>query len=305
MLPQEDIFGLKYKNRSYSTSASTTRQWGTDLKQQIALGWNVDSLKYKLADDFAGTNQQADAFRSSVLPPSEVNSAPYIEYSFFEPRYKTRTNVQTYDLAEDLRIGASFDISYGLGLKAFGSTSTFQRGGVSAGYTLGWAADGSATLSAAYATRYQDGEARDNTASSTLRVVTPVLGIWGRLVSDMTVATRWNDRVTRFYFLGSDNGLRGFDINQFFGKRLASEQLELRSTPVPIWVFRAGGVLFYEAGGAGDTADEVKLFHDVGFGVRALVPQTSRELFRFDLAFPLNGPTPGHPHFIAGFQSDF
>jgi len=42
--------------------------------------------------------------------------------------------------------------------------------------------------------------------------------------------------------------------------------------------------------------------------VRLLVPQTSRELFRFDLAFPLQA-TPGNavlfPHFLAGFQSYF
>ena len=52
----------------------------------------------------------------------------------------------------------------------------------------------------------------------------------------------------------------------------------------------------------------MKLYNDIGIGVRMLIPQTSRELFRFDLAFPLqsapNNPAL-HPHFIAGFQSYF
>jgi hemolysin activation/secretion protein len=111
--------------------------------------------------------------------------------------------------------------------------------------------------------------------------------------------------VPRFYSIGSDNGLRGFDINEFFGKRIASTQIELRSSPVPLWVLRIGGVLFYDAGGAADRVGDLALHHDIGIGLRSLLPQTSRELFRFDLAFPLDGPDRFFPRFIAGFQSEF
>ena len=51
------------------------------------------------------------------------------------------------------------------------------------------------------------------------------------------------------------------------------------------------------------------IFHDVGIGLRTLIPQTSRELFRFDLAFPLVDAAPGVragiPAFTAGFDSYF
>ena len=79
----------------------------------------------------------------------------------------------------------------------------------------------------------------------------------------------------------------------------------MRSTPYKLWVLRVGGVAFYELGGAADTLKTMPLFDDVGAGVRVLIPQTSRELFRFDLAVPLNGPDPGSVHFIAGFSSYF
>jgi hypothetical protein len=49
----------------------------------------------------------------------------------------------------------------------------------------------------------------------------------------------------------------------------------------------------------------MRLHQDVGFGLRALTPQTSRELFRFDLAFPLDGGSRGVPQFIGGFGSEF
>jgi outer membrane translocation and assembly module TamA len=78
--------------------------------------------------------------------------------------------------------------------------------------------------------------------------------------------------------------------------------------PVPWWVFRVGAVGFYEVGGVAESLQHINLYNDVGFGLRMLVPQTSRELFRFDLAFPLQA-TPGSglfaPHFLAGFQSYF
>jgi outer membrane translocation and assembly module TamA len=72
-------------------------------------------------------------------------------------------------------------------------------------------------------------------------------------------------------------------------------------------VLRVGGVAFYEAGSAGNSLDEMTLYQDVGAGIRMLIPQTSRELFRFDVALPLVAipGNPVSPHFIAGFASYF
>ena len=52
----------------------------------------------------------------------------------------------------------------------------------------------------------------------------------------------------------------------------------------------------------------MKLYNDVGIGARMLVPHLSRELFRLDIAFPLqNAPSnPAfHPHIMLGFDSYF
>jgi hypothetical protein len=84
--------------------------------------------------------------------------------------------------------------------------------------------------------------------------------------------------------------------------------IEARSLPFPVWVLRAGGVVFYECGSAADSLALMRLYQDVGFGLRLLIPQTSRDLFRFDLAFPLVGAPgwpAGHPHLLAGFESYF
>lgn len=312
MLPANELLPSIYRQQRWSVTASAVRQWGTKVKHQLSIGHTVDSVRPRLLADFPGTVEQRDPFIRAVLPPSAVDSAPFVSYGLFTPRFRTRRNVGTYDLAEDLRLGPDLEASFGVGLEAFGSSTNFQRGGVGGGYTLPWGRDGSARLSAGISTRYQDGELRDNSANLATRVVSPTYWI-GRLVAESTLATRWNERTPGIYTIGSDNGLRGFRINQFFGRRLFGTQIEARSVPTSLWVLRLGGVVFYEVGGAADTLRELfgaggeplRLHHDAGFGFRMLLPQTSRELFRFDFAFPLDGPTLGQPKFQAGFQSEF
>ncbi len=119
------------------------------------------------------------------------------------------------------------------------------------------------------------------------------------------IATRWHDTQNAYYSIGSDSGLRGFLISEFIGQRRVSSEIEARSTPIKLWVLRFGGVAFYEIGGAANSLAGMPLYDDIGAGLRILIPQTSRELFRFDLAMPLNGPEPGTLHFIAGFDSYF
>jgi len=77
----------------------------------------------------------------------------------------------------------------------------------------------------------------------------------------------------------SDSGLRGYSINEFAGQRVFSTQVEARSTPFALWVLRLGGVVFYDVGGAAgppattpDTLTKLQLHHDVGLGLRILIP---------------------------------
>jgi hypothetical protein len=102
--------------------------------------------------------------------------------------------------------------------------------------------------------------------------------------------------------------LRGYAISEFIGQRAVIGQVEARSVPVPWWVLRLGGVVFYEVGGAANSLAQLPIYQDIGFGIRSLIPQTSRDLFRFDLAFPIvaaQGWPAWHPQFTAGFGSYF
>ncbi len=148
----------------------------------------------------------------------------------------------------------------------------------------------------------------DNTATAQLRAVTPTLGYF-RVVAQTHAETMWRDTQNGFYSLGSDSGLRAYKIGQFIGDRRFVGQIEARSVPVPFWVLRLGAVAFYEVGGAANSFSQMQLHQNIGVGLRTLIPQTARDVFRFDFAKPLDNsqrcPIPGNICFILGFDSYF
>jgi hypothetical protein len=306
MLPRE------YRLRTWSARASATRQWGTDLKHSVEAGYNVSSIQPSLLDTpiFQGVDPTVlDHFRETVFARDEVASYPFVEYSLFEPRYVTVRNLDTYELAEDLRFGPSLSLGIAQTFRTLGSTYRFTRPSASAGWTFPWGRDGFARISAGGQVRLQEGETIDNTATGGVRIATPTLASLFRVLLQASVDTRWNDAPPDdYYTLGSDNGLRGYGVAEFFGDRRVIGQLEARSVPYHFWVLGLGGVVFYEGGSVASSFKQMQYFHDVGFGLRMLIPQSSRELFRFDLAFPLvtaQDAIAGHPRFLAGFDSYF
>jgi hypothetical protein len=301
---ESTAFERQYAMRRWGASAYATRQWGTQLKQQLSLGHSVDSQRPRPLDDFTGSAAQRAAFVASVLPRSEVTSVPFIGYALFLPRYRTLRNLATFALAEDVRIGPDLDVTLGFGLKALGSDENFQRLGAAVGWTLPWSRDGFVRIAAGLGSRYQQGELIDNNATWSVRAAAPaVAGV--RFLAQSSLSTRWHDTQNRFYAIGSDTGLRGYGINEFIGQRFASFQLEARTLPYAWWVLRIGGVAFYDLGGAADSLDQLELHQDAGLGLRMLIPQTSAQLVKFDFAIPFDGENRGRVRFLAGFGSEF
>lgn len=321
--PPEELFPVEYSMRRFSTSVFSTRQLdgsllGTKLKHQFALAYNLSRIRPEPFDDFAGNAAQKAAFVRAALPRRDTLSEVAFTYGFFTPKFRSLRNVQTYELAEDIRFGPDFDVSMGFGLEALGGSANYQRGGVSFGWTFPWCRDGFVRPSVGLGGKRQvgliDSDFIDNSATAALRIVTP--NYWyARLVAALSTATSWNRSLPGLpgpFFLGSDDGLRGYLINEFDGQRLARGNFEIRSIPTPLWFFRVGAVVFYDVGAVPDTWKTFTvaqhLHHDVGLGFRALIPQSNRELFRFDLAFPLDNGVrtkAGSPRFIASFEQFF
>jgi hypothetical protein len=306
-------FPIAYEMRQWSFNTFVTRQWGDELKQQLSIGHGVTSVRPTLLADFAGDAMQRAAFIAGVLPRSELTSVPFIEYSFFTPRYRALRNISTFDLAEDLRTGPDLDISLGFGLKLLGSDHNFQRLSSSVGWTIPWEREGFVRIAGGLGGRYQAdviGPMRpsgfiDDTATVSMRGATPPISGLFRVLAQSSLSARFHDTQNLAYLIGSDSGLRGFDINEFRGVRYFDFQIEGRTLPYPIWVLRVGGVVFYDLGGAGNALPSLPLHQDAGLGLRILVPQLSAQLFKFDFAVPFDGINRGALRFLAGFGSEF
>ncbi|HEU5057866.1 MAG TPA: hypothetical protein VFU21_15145, partial [Kofleriaceae bacterium] len=86
--------------------------------------------------------------------------------------------------------------------------------------------------------------------------------------------------------------------------------VELRTLPLKVLFTRAGGILFWDFGHAADCyagcETPLRLHHDVGIGIRALIPQLQPYVLRLDWAIPLTGTTAGFPgRIVAGVQQVF
>jgi hypothetical protein len=284
-----------YDQRNIEVNGSVTRSYGREIIQRVSLGYEVESQRPELPSGFAFSDAVADAFRQDVLPRSERTSSLYGRYNLFTPRFTAYRNIDTYDLREDARLGPDLQLTGGAALELLGSESNFLFASASATYTHDLREDGYARVGAAASTRIESGDLIDNRVDGVVEVISPRFGNLARFAGRVLIASRIRERQNRFLTLGGRNGLRGYRIGAFTGQRLLVGNAELRSMPVSIWFSRVGATAFYDVGHAADRLGELSLKHDVGIGLRWLLPQLSPLVYRLDWAVPLNGATAGFP----------
>lgn len=302
--PADDLVPRRYRMKAMTLNTSLLHGFGgADVKHRLTFGHALEFARPTPVDLFDDPVVAA-AFVRDVLPRSERNSVGYVTYNVFEPRYREYRNIGSFDLAEDLRLGATATASLGAGLEAIGSEADFVRGSLSAGYVLPVGVDGTAAISGTVSGRRQGGALIDASTSLTLRAVSPTLG-WLRVLGELRVSGLHRETQNRFLTLGGDNGLRGFAINEFDGLRRVVAQFEARTTPRKAAFTRWGLLAFYDIGGVADQFRHIGLHHDIGVGFRALIPQLASELMRIDVALPLDADRIGVPRVIVGFDSEF
>ncbi len=266
--PDVELIPYRYRLKVISARVNATWQWGTRFKHQISAGYDVNSQRPALYQRARTADADARAaFLRDVLPRSEVTSGPYVELTGSQPVFKTLRNLQTYDLGEEVRFGPEYGLLLGVSPKALGASADSLRATASVGWTNALSRDGFLRGTIGATLRYEPSSTEstsvvddviDNTAFARIRMATPTFGV-GRLVIEAALQTRWNDTQNRFFAIGSDNGLRGFVINEFQGQRVVGTQVEARSLPYELWLLRLGGVVFYELGGAANSVRDLEL----------------------------------------------
>jgi hypothetical protein len=298
-MPGDETIDQVWDRRIAEVDAAVTRSFGYRVIQRVSLGYELRWDESSLPDDVAASPALIQRFENEVLPRSELTSALTSAYSLFTPRYTRYRNIDTYDLPEDATLGPSVAAALDYALEALGSDATFLQPGLSAGYTGDLAGEGFVRVAAGAATRIQDGDFIDNTVSASVRLVTPPAFNAFRVIAVTSASARFEEQANRRFVLGGANGLRGYPIN-FFSTRQGDDNhrslranVEVRSLPLRILFSRAGVLAFWDAGGLSSSYRDLPLYHDVGIGLRLLLPQLQPYVFRLDWAIPLNGPLSG------------
>jgi len=278
--------GCAYRSRVGKFSTGLTRSFPRPwLIQRITVGNEIGLVRPSFLPDFTLDPDLRAAFSQKYFRTSERTSGLYAQYDVFTPRYRTYRDLDTYDLAEDNRLGPSVTLRFGSASTWLGSDADFFRFMAEAHLNLGLLG-GFQNISASWESRdYSDG-LRDQLFKAQFYAATPVLARSFRLVAS-GIGGFVADNVHRTQvYVGGLEGLRGYPVNTFLGYDWYHAHLELRSMALALASLRVGGLVFADAGHAADTAQALMLYSDAGAGLRLLIPQLNVDVLRCDWAFP-------------------
>ncbi len=297
-----------FRRNVVAVDATIVRSFGVDVIRRVSAGYVVDSRRSAVPADFGSDSTAARLFLDEWAPVSEDRSQPYVGFQLFTPRYAIYRDLNTFDLRENRRLGPAVQALVAYGIPALGADfpALVLAGELSWAFgPAGWY--GIARITGDTRRRY--GTYIDQGGTASVYAATPLVGRVLRLIVSAQLASVRASTARTRYVLGGDNGLRGYIINEFQGTTSALAHAELRTAPLALFSQRFGALVFYDVGHAAPSIAGLVAHHDLGFGLRWLIPQLNSSVLRFDWAFALQNTTysrAGWPgRFMAGFEQVF
>jgi hypothetical protein len=266
---------IVYATRVVRAGGEVTRSFGR--RSKIDLTWGVELIARK----FAAT-RDADT--------SARDFAAFVEQ--YSGRFLATRDVETLALQESFSLGPIAALRLYPAARGLGSSRDLVGAVSWLGYT--WPlANGFARVVGNSSVEVAEVGKQQASAQAALRVVSPRLG-FARLVLDTALVSTYRNYLNRKLSLGGNTRPRGYASASFRGPSAFAASLELRTFSLNILSARVAAVAFYDLGGVGDSVAETSLRQSLGAGLRVLLPQINRQVFRLDWAAPL---TPGAQHY--------
>lgn len=278
----------KYRLRTFNASTRVRYATGETVEHRLSAGYRFQFQTAELTPDFPTDDQLREAFTRDALPPPERNSGPTLGYNLFVPEWRTYRNINSYELPEERRLGPYLNLKVAPALEFLGSLDNFVGMSATAGGRLDLFDEGFALAEGSVSSRLKDGDLVDTQLTGVAQVAPPPAVDRFRLVVRSRVDRLIDDTQNRLLFAGGRTGLRGYRIGAFEGQTRVLTNVEVRSMPVPVWTTRVGAVAFWDVGHATDRPGDLWFRHDVGLGLRVLIPQANTSPLRADWAFPLS-----------------
>jgi hypothetical protein len=296
-LPGQETAPWMYRRRTVNTSEVVTRSFPRPrIIQRVSIGYELALVRPSFTPDFPypdGSSQRVQ-FAQEVFPLSERTADLFVRYDLFTPRYRTYRDFNTFDFREDVQLGSTLSLKAGRASTLVGSDKDFSVFQTSLDFAADWWG-GRESVGGSWEGRLADGQMSNQLVEGRASLATPVLAHLFRVVAAGNVGFLYENTRKRYFFVGGDNGLRGYPVGEFVGcGALFIGHIEARSMALKLAFLRLGGLLFFDAGHAAADAGSLTFYDDVGFGLRLLIPQLNTYALRADWAFPLR-PVPGMP----------
>jgi hypothetical protein len=273
-----------YRSRTANMSSALTRSFPrSGLIQRITVGNEFGLNRPSFLPDFP--TEQRTSFAQRYFGISERTSDLYLQYDAFTPRYRTYRDLDTYDLAEDTRLGPWVTLKLGRASTLLGSEADFFVLKAETHVNM-QVLGGFQSVGASWESREYSFGLRDQLWKANVRVATPVVARAFRVVGLGEVGLMADNLHRTQVYVGGLEGLRGYPVNTFLGYDYYVAHLEVRSLAVPVSSLRLGALLFGDAGHAADLARSLAFYSDAGAGLRLLIPQLNADVLRCDWAFP-------------------
>ncbi|MCA9527020.1 MAG: BamA/TamA family outer membrane protein [Myxococcales bacterium] len=271
-------------------SALGRRQFSGAFTHRVALGVGASRLSVEANAETGLPAANAESFSRHVLPRPLTQIYPVVAWAGFARDFRTYEDLSSFGVSEDVQLGPDLSLTVSAPLEALGSTVNAVELFLSAAWASAFAGDGLTEAAVGAEARLEDGAWIDQELLLRGRVASPRLGI-GRLVARADWLLRREDTSNSPVTLGGNNGLRGYPSEFFFtfgGSRIRANG-EYRTPPLVWHYLHLGAVAFYDAGDVYGEDDAFALRQSVGVGLRGLLPQFNREVFRLDLGVPIDG----------------
>jgi hypothetical protein len=229
--------------------------------------------------------------------------SPYAQLHAYSNTYLRVFNYETLGLQEDVHVG--HDVYLRL-YPAFQPLSSRDLLGVFSSASYGAPlAGGFAKVLAASSVEYSEPTRSDVSARLAAHYATRDVGL-GRFVYDTGFIHQPVQYLSGYLTLDGTNRLRGYRPGALLGPGRVTFNHEFRSRPLRMFSILTGLSLFHDVGTVfGQGYSGAKLRQGAGVGLRVLLPQLDRDVFRIDFGFPLSRDPAAEFTFVATFGQAF
>ncbi len=305
-----DNLPYSFGRNLFQGSASVTRSFGREVKQDVSGGWILYTRHFANPILTLPTQPQSLVdFDNTVVPVDEQAGMLFARYHFHLPKYVRLEDISTFALAEDFQLGPDLVLEGHVAEPTFGFDSKFYEASAALYYRW-YFNDDILTLGTTLSGRFQPDDPGgvnwvNEIGTVQLTNASPQFGIF-RLHTQLQMIRRNRDQQRDVTTLGGDNLLRGYPSAFFIGPNSWATNFELRTRPAEFHTIYAGAALFADAGDAYTSGADAQLLASVGFGLRLVFPQFNRSVLRFDVGMPLvTGAGVSGASFVSQFGQAF